>query len=52
MEMWLFQVVKALEIIVATKAWKRLDGFLKKNVSWNLVSVTILKGHLIPYRIP
>ena len=44
MEIWPFEVVGALGTTVATKAWRRLDGLSKKNMSWNLVSVKTSNG--------
>ena len=47
MEIWQFEVARDLETMAMTKAWSGLGGLPKKSVSWNLISVAILEGHLI-----
>ena len=47
MKNWLFKVARTVGTIVATKAWRGLDGLQKKSVFWNLLSATALEDHPI-----
>ena len=50
-EIWLFEVARALGTAAMAKAWRGLDSFPKKSVSWKLVSAIVLKCHLILLRV-